>query len=215
MEVEKNNNNITYIYYLHSGDNVPFYVGKSITPYKRRNEHVYKNNISSKDYFHIIDGVPESEWKYWEKFYIELFKSWGFILTNKNKGGGGPTEHLPTSKNKISQSLTGKIMSENTKKKMSDSAKGRKNTPEQKSKLSSSLQNYYSQNPGSFSGKKHTIDTINKICKPVIAMKDGVIVEEYASLKEAGVAHKSHSGNIIKYMKEGKLYHGMEWKYKK
>jgi hypothetical protein len=59
-----------------------------------------------------------------------------------------------------------------------------------------------------------SFDDIQKINKPVIALKDGIVVEEYPSLKMAGIAHKSHSGNIIKYMKEGKPYHGMMWEYK-
>ena len=214
MEAKKEKYSTVYIYYLHLGDNIPFYVGKSVSPTSRRNDHVHRKLIPNHDCFCIIDQFPEHEWKYWERFYIGLFKSWGFALTNKNDGGGGLTKHNHDSISKISQSMTGKVMSDDTKKKMSNSAKGRKNTPEQKQKLSSSLQKYYSQNPGSFSGKTHSPETLEKICKPVVALKNGVIVEEYASLKEAGKAHKSHSGNIIKYMREGKLYHGMEWKYK-
>jgi hypothetical protein len=36
-----------------------------------------------------IDVVIHSEWQYWEMFYIELFKTWGFCLTNMTKGGDG------------------------------------------------------------------------------------------------------------------------------
>ena len=39
----------------------------------------------------IIDEVPKSEWQYWEKFYISLFKTWGFSLVNYTEGGDGST----------------------------------------------------------------------------------------------------------------------------
>lgn len=35
----------------------------------------------------IIDIVPTSEWVFWEKYWIEQFKQWGFNLTNISKGG--------------------------------------------------------------------------------------------------------------------------------
>lgn len=36
-----------------------------------------------------IDCVKESEWEYWEKFWIAQFKAWGFKLTNTTDGGDG------------------------------------------------------------------------------------------------------------------------------
>ncbi len=35
----------------------------------------------------ILDIVLETEWEYWECFYISLFKTWGFELTNTCTGG--------------------------------------------------------------------------------------------------------------------------------
>ena len=78
---------MTKIYYLHKGDNIPFYIGKMISEKNRKSEH--KNNLGKHIKLEIIDEVPTNEWKYWEAFYIFLFKSWGYILTNKNNGGGG------------------------------------------------------------------------------------------------------------------------------
>src|SRR6185437_14668181 len=37
----------------------------------------------------LINEVPEDNWEFWEKFYIGLFMSWGFRLTNMTKGGEG------------------------------------------------------------------------------------------------------------------------------
>lgn len=37
----------------------------------------------------IIDEVDVSDWAFWERHYISLFKSWGFKLTNTTDGGEG------------------------------------------------------------------------------------------------------------------------------
>jgi hypothetical protein len=87
------------IYYLIE-DNAPFYIGKT------------KNNILIREYQHKkrlnkdiqlveLDVVDSNEWKFWESWYIDLFKSWGFNLLNKNKGGGGPSFHTELSKNRM------------------------------------------------------------------------------------------------------------------
>jgi hypothetical protein len=57
----------------------------------------------------IIDEVEDNEWKFWEKHYISLFKSWGFKLKNKNNGGGG---------------LTTVVFSEERNRKISEKTKG-------------------------------------------------------------------------------------------
>lgn len=207
---------ITYIYFLHKGDNIPFYIGKSIYPDFRKAEHKHRKKGGINPGFVIIDEVPTDEWLFWEKWYIELFKSWGFILENKNHGGGGMVKHSEESKLKISNSLKGKIHSNETKEKMKNSALGRHHTPSQSEKLSHSLKEYYSNNVGSFKGKRHTFETISKISKPIYAFdKNGNLLEEYDSLKSAGEKHQTHSGNIIKSIKRNGTLHGLIWKYKK
>lgn len=79
------------------------YVGKSQNPKKRLYEHIgeskrkcntekhfWINYLLSKGYKPVIDVVEEcdnSEAEFFEIFYISLFKSWGFNLTNKTIGG--------------------------------------------------------------------------------------------------------------------------------
>jgi hypothetical protein len=94
---------LTKIYYLHKGDNVPFYIGK-FNKKSRLNSHQLKfgRNIQ----LEIIDEVHISEWKFWERWYILLFKYWGFELENKNKGGGGPTYQSNVTKDKISKTIS-------------------------------------------------------------------------------------------------------------
>jgi hypothetical protein len=82
------------------------YIGKANNPEDRytnhfnssRDKNTHKRNwINSvrKDGLRpeliIIDEVPKSEWIYWEKFYISLFKTWGFSLVNYTEGGDGST----------------------------------------------------------------------------------------------------------------------------
>lgn len=61
-----------------------------------RKKTTYKNNwINSKIAkgldieIHQIDFVPLSEFAFWERHYISLFKSWGFTLMNLTDGGEG------------------------------------------------------------------------------------------------------------------------------
>lgn len=78
---------MTKIYYLHRGNNIPFYIGKTISEKDRKYHH--KNKWGKDVILEIIDEVPTEEWRYWEEFYISLFKQWGFKLENKNNGGCG------------------------------------------------------------------------------------------------------------------------------
>lgn len=45
----------------------------------------------------ILDEVVEEEWKYWEKYWINQIRSWGFSLVNHTCGGEGSTSGNITS----------------------------------------------------------------------------------------------------------------------
>ena len=81
----------TYIYYLHIGNDIPFYIGKTNNIMCRYYQH--KKQKGKIIFIEEIDKVLTSEWKFWESWYISLFKSWGFKLDNKNNGGGGCITH--------------------------------------------------------------------------------------------------------------------------
>lgn len=124
------------------------YVGKSNHPNKRYSNHLSKgtnthtgNWIKSlksqglKPKLEIIDSVSVNEWEFWERYWINQFKAWGFRLTNHLEGGGG---------NQIGRTRPdtpwnkGKKLSETTRNRMSQSHKnldhswkrGRKQSPE-------------------------------------------------------------------------------------
>lgn len=73
----------------------------------------------------IIDVVLISEWQYWEKYWIEQFKQWGFNLTNQTEGGDGGQgyKHTYLAKKKMRDSKLGKPLSEEQKEKISKSVK--------------------------------------------------------------------------------------------
>jgi hypothetical protein len=108
-------------------NNIPFYIGKTIQRLdKRLLNHKKRLNNYNIDIFEI-DIVDDKDWKFWEEYYILLFKSWNFNLDNKNNGGGGVEKHNIESKQKISFKLKGKKRTEKTKQKISKSMLGKNN----------------------------------------------------------------------------------------
>ena len=79
------------IYYLHRGDDVPFYVGETSSKRTRLNKHkqVFGTDVEMK----IIKETKN--WRKWEKYFIEYYTNQGFVLENKNKGGGGVAKGTP------------------------------------------------------------------------------------------------------------------------
>lgn len=125
------------IYYLEK-DGDPFYIGKAKNTTRRRHKHYRTYGTDIK--LEIIDEVED--WRYWEEYYIWLFRSWDFKLENKNFGGGGPTSYTeeqkikmrkprPGSGDKISKTLKernhSKYYTEEVRNKMSKSLSGRLN----------------------------------------------------------------------------------------
>lgn len=97
----------TFIYLLscpYTG--LPKYIGKANNPKKRLFSHltdgrvnqrytwlkslISQNNLPSLD---ILDEVKMENWQFWEKYYISLYKSWGFHLLNNTEGGEGSSFH--------------------------------------------------------------------------------------------------------------------------
>jgi hypothetical protein len=123
----------TKIYYLHYGDNIPFYIGKTKNPYFRLYNH--KQTYGYEVKMEIIDEIIN--WRESEKYYIEKYKNLGYNLKNKNKGGGGSEEWKEESIQKLKLHPTrGKKISEANKGK-EKSHKGKKFKEEHKQKIKS------------------------------------------------------------------------------
>jgi hypothetical protein len=193
----------TYIYYLERGG-IPFYIGKTNKPSNRQNSHRAKRNDFTLK-LHTLDLVNKNEWKFWENHYISLFKSWGFILENKNNGGGGTDIQSMFTKLLKSNKLKGKPKPLRTKEhclKLSQSTKGHLTSEETKNKISQSSKGI-SRNKGRISpnkGKimsdnqkqKISLSQIGKIKlnsggnKPIKQYTlDGHFIADYISLSEA------------------------------
>ena len=58
----------------------------------QHNHNLQKGGID-KASIYLLDEVEENNWEFWERYWIQQFKQWGFNLSNKNNGGGGPLTH--------------------------------------------------------------------------------------------------------------------------
>ena len=224
---------ITYIYILHKGDNIPFYIGKSVFPEGRMSLH--KKNFGD-IFMDIIDDVPTSEWLFWEKWYISLFKSWGFKLENKNNGGGGTSYHNEETKLKMQKPKPegfGKLVSnrlKNTPQSPETIAKrvakttGKKRTKEQKEKLSKAFKGRtFSEERNKKIGDAQrgipnpkSPELIAKLKKPIIQYdKKGNFIQEWESATDAGKVYGSRT-TIQNALVERrcKTAYGFIWKYK-
>jgi hypothetical protein len=182
---------MVYIYVLEK-NNIPFYVGKTINITHRLWEHKKKKGADSG---FIIDEVEEDNWKFWESFYIKLFKSWGFILSNQNEGGGGPTKGVKKGR---------PIHSEEQKQKWSEIRKG-KPKYQPTGIIKKKGYTFKKSNPHSNKGiplsKEHNKNCSKARQKPLLLYKDNILVYECNSIKETALFLKCSEGNISQNLK--------------
>jgi len=93
---------MTYIYLVEKcyGDINKVYIGKSINPQSRKNQHLKK--YGKEMLFTNIDKISSfnsEEWKPLETFWIQYFKFLGFEVLNQNNGGGGSSKWNENQKN--------------------------------------------------------------------------------------------------------------------
>ena len=99
-------NSKTFIYALvDPRDLLIKYIGKADDPYDRLYKHMTPFALKTKTrknswlkslkdkklkpIVEIIDTIDNTEWGFWERHYISLYKSWGFNLTNDPHCEGG------------------------------------------------------------------------------------------------------------------------------
>lgn len=198
------------------------YIGKTSHPEKRLKHHIsvrYNNHKSNwiqsllknneKPILEIIDEVPISNWEFWEKHYIRLFKSLGAELVNSTEGGRGGEDDRKLRKDTIEKmrlAQLGKKHTEESKKKMSESAKRkapisektreihRKNSTGRKRSLSA-IEKTASANRG----RKNTQETKDIIRKKLEGRKvpsDVLIRRAKAQMKP--IIQLDFSGNVVK-----------------
>lgn len=131
---------MVYIYTLSDENGNIRYVGKTKQYLKQRlYSHIKECETNRKSYkiswiksllemgkrpkIEILDQVDEQNWEYWEKYWINQLKIWGFKLTNLTEGGQGGNgyKHSEESRQKMSQSKKGLKLSSEHKQKISQS----------------------------------------------------------------------------------------------
>lgn len=129
----------TFIYSISDEKGRLRYIGKSNNPQNRIYSHIReKANLHKFNWLRsiikrgsfpiveIVDEVPEEEWQFWEKFWINQFRQWGFKLLNISDGGDGfSIGHKLSDKTKLKmrKAKLGNKLSIGHKKKISDSVK--------------------------------------------------------------------------------------------
>ena len=201
-----------FIYYLHRGDNIPFYIGKTKDLNNRVSGHKIKYGLDT--IIEELEVVSQKDAKLMEEYWINQFKSWGFNLINKNKGGGGLEYHTNKTKEKISKKLKSKPFLERQiiNQKISLGNKGKK-------KPTSGYKNW----------KKKDIDRVLKTspfnqpdwgekCKKQIIMLDKTtkkFIKEFGSISEAAYIIGVSQGSLSHCLTgRSKSCSGYKWKYK-
>ncbi len=135
----------TRFIYILTRDNIPIYVGKTKNPKQR----VFSHRLTKGDDINleVIDEIPIAEWKFWERHYISLYRSWGFKLLNKKLHAGNGSD----------------IMSKETRQKMS---KPRTNIWKLSDKTKLKMSNYHK----TLTGEKHNI-------YGTITVNNGIIIK--------------------------------------
>jgi hypothetical protein len=178
---------MVYIYYLQKNE-IPFYIGKAVDIKRRLNKH--KMNKGENISLIVIDEVSEDTWRFWESYWICQFKCWGFILDNKNNGGGGITSWDEIQKKSHSilydKDLINKII-----------------TPERNKKISNTLkQRNHSQ--------YYTLDIRHKMSNSMRGTHLGPFTDKH--IDNLKVSKRKTSKRILQYDLNGKYI--QEWKSK-
>jgi hypothetical protein len=176
------------------GDPNKVYIGKTINSRKNSHQQTYGKNII----YNEIDEIFSSNKKDWEPletYWIEQFKTWGFIIMNiRQKGGSGPEYLTQSQKDKISN---------NTQRSLKIS-----NNIQRSLKISKALKSKLFKRSGPTSPKPiYQLDPVfNKILK------------EWHSAADAANELHLNKGNLTQCLKKQRYYKtvgGFAWEYKK
>ena len=201
--------------YVLEKNGVPFYIGKAKDSVRRKHAHKKTFGLDIQSY--IIDEVEN--WKFWESYWIEQFKQWGFKLENKNNGGGGPSSYSEEQKlkmrkprikgtgDKISKTLTSRNHSQYYTQEVRDKiSKG--------NKIAKPFSNTHKQNIGIAKRKQ---------AKVVLQCDlDGNVIKEWESKGQAALwiqEQTNKTSNLVSQIKDcilgrQKTAFGYKWKYK-
>jgi group I intron endonuclease len=221
---------IVFIYGLvQKNTNELRYVGKTTDINRRLKRHInerflhdsYKDRwirklIDNNDEIEIIiiDLVEQTEWQYWEKFYINYYKFIGCNLTNGTNGGDQP----PSTK--------GRKHTEESKLKMSNTKKGKpipwlnngkERSEKHRENLSKSLKGRQSPNKN----KKFDEKRCKKLSEASTSKKkvkqidlNGNLIKIWNSISEAQKTLQiRHISEVCRNVRNQKTAGGFKWEY--
>ena len=212
-----NKNNMIKIYILER-NGIPFYVGKAKDSTRRKHSHRKTYGLDIQSY--VIDEVED--WKFWESYWIEQFKCWGFKLENKNNGGGGPSNYTEEQKQKMR-----KPRIEGTGSKISKTLRERNHSQYYTQEVRQKMAALQKGRP-----KPFTEEHIKNVSKANLESKgktvecyslNGDFIKDFPCLREAKIwllkEKFIYSPNIDKQIKDccngrQKTCHGFKFKYK-
>jgi len=207
----------TFIYALiESGTNNIRYVGKANNVQQRFNFHLcdkrkthktsWLKSINYNVNYIILDEVSRYEWQFWEIYWINQCKVWGFSLTNHTLGGNGCSGFKQSEKHKLKISIAnnGKTISLETREKLSKNRKGIKFSKTHIKNLSESHK-----------GLKYPKDNYGKHCKRKVSRyKDDILIKIWDSIKDASEFYKVSYTSICHCCAgRKKQIKGFVWKY--
>lgn len=220
------------------------YIGKTIQKLEKRLiAHIYESNHKknhkcnwinklrkrgSNPKIKLIDIVHEDEWEFWEMYWIEQFRCWGFNLVNNTPGGEG-YKHSDKTKEKIRQANSGKNHyfygrnhSKESKEKISKSlegnqhAKGFKHSDETRKKVGEETRKYYKNNPRTKEHNKKIGDSNSRAKARPIYQYDinGNLIKKHDSVRSV-VSELGFGRDGIYDCASGKqkLYRGFIWSW--
>jgi hypothetical protein len=196
---------MTFIYTL-SDKNGVRYIGKSNEPslrlkvhlkeskYKRTRKEKWINSLLEKEEFpimEIIDEVDDTDWEFFEIYWIAQFKAWGFDIINGTDGGEG------------SNGFKGKKHSEETKIELRKKSNVYYSEEKNKKDASARTKELFEKNPYYNSKKIFQYDL------------NGIFLKE-TTLNQANKELKIPKSNIIECGKGRRKTAGkFIWKYEK
>jgi len=197
------------IRYIGKANDIRQRLKNHLNPARYRPTHKFNwirklRRLNMKPYLIILDEVPINDWKFWEKFWIQLIKSWGFNLVNHTEGGEGLTYGNQTSFKKgnipwNNGTLKPKILKGNRGKTIGNIKNHFKTGSEPWNK---NISNY---KLGGLKTSRHVLQ---------IDKESNKIINEYLGCKEAAKAMNCIPENIRRAcVGKSKSAKGYKWKY--
>jgi hypothetical protein len=134
------------------------YIGKTNNLEKRLKAHLHENgntlklnwlkhlkNLGLKPEIIELDIVPMNNWRFWENYWVDLFRSWGFVLKNGDEPGAGTSSWNTESKQKVIDRLKGRVFSDETIQKMKDAQLSK--SKEERSEIVKKRKETFDSNP--------------------------------------------------------------------